>query len=51
MTGNIRSWIHYLQLRGSESTQEEHRILAEQISVIFKEQFPAIEQALNVQDI
>jgi len=51
MTGNIRSWIHYLQLRGSESTQEEHRILAEQISIIFKEHFPAIEQALNLQDM
>jgi len=51
MTGNIRSWIHYLQLRGSESTQEEHRILAEQVSVIFKEHFPAIEQALNLQDM
>jgi thymidylate synthase ThyX len=48
MTGNIRSWILYLQLRSSESTQEEHRIIAEQISVIFKEHFPAIEQAMTL---
>jgi len=51
MTGNIRSWIHYLQLRGSASTQEEHRIIAEQASVIFGEQFPAIEQAMNGVDV
>lgn len=28
MTGTIRSWVHYIQVRGGEETQKEHRIIA-----------------------
>lgn len=38
--GSIRSWIHYIQVREDESTQKEHRILAqcvaEAITKVFK---------------
>ena len=37
--GTVRSWIHYIQVREHESTQKEHRVLAnkasEAISLIF----------------
>lgn len=46
MTGNIRSWIHYLEARLSPDTQQEHRQLALQISEIFKAQLPTIHQEL-----
>lgn len=45
MNGTLRSWIHYLQLRTHESTQLEHRLIANQIQVIFGEQFPIIAEA------
>lgn len=45
--GSIRSWIHYLQLRLHETTQKEHREIAEEIFNIFKEQFPTIGKMIN----
>jgi len=45
MNGTLRSWIHYLQLRCDESTQREHREIAQQIKQIFTEQFPIISEA------
>jgi thymidylate synthase (FAD) len=30
MTGTLRSWLHYLQVRTDVSTQKEHRIIAQQ---------------------
>lgn len=47
MTGSIRSWSHYLQLRLSKHTQKEHRLIAEEIKNIFVEHFPNISTALN----
>lgn len=29
MTGTIRSWLHYIQVRADETTQKEHRIIAQ----------------------
>lgn len=29
MTGTIRSWIHYIQVRADETTQKEHRVIAQ----------------------
>lgn len=46
MTGNVRSWIHYLEQRTSEGTQTEHRQIAEAINVIFDEQFPNVAKAI-----
>ena len=47
MTGNIRSWIHYLELRTGIETQKEHRDIARQIKKIFKEELPIISGALE----
>lgn len=47
MSGNIRSWIHYIQLRATPETQKEHRLIAEQIKNIFKEILPIISEALE----
>lgn len=44
--GTLRSWIHYLQVRTHESTQLEHRQVAEGIKQIFCEQFPIIGEAI-----
>jgi len=45
MTGTLRSWIHYLQLRCHEDTQLEHRLVANNIRNIIWEQFPVIAEA------
>jgi thymidylate synthase (FAD) len=47
MSGTIRSWIHYLNLRTEEDTQKEHRIIAEEIKKIFIKEFPVTSCALN----
>jgi thymidylate synthase (FAD) len=47
MTGNIRSWIHYIQLRSGIETQKEHRELALEAKRLFCEQFPLIASALE----
>jgi thymidylate synthase (FAD) len=47
MTGSVRSWIHYLAQRLDQHTQKEHRLIAEQVQVIFAAQFPVVSQALK----
>ena len=47
MTGSCRSWIHYINLRSSNGTQEEHRLVAEDCRTIFKEVFPEVATALE----
>jgi len=47
MTGNVRSWIHYLEQRCAEGTQKEHREVAQAIKEIFNQQFPSVAQAIN----
>jgi thymidylate synthase (FAD) len=47
MSGNLRSWIHYLELRTGQETQLEHREIAKECKRIFMEQFPTIAKALN----
>lgn len=39
MAGTLRSWMHYIKLRTDPATQLEHREVAEDIKVLFKEQF------------
>jgi thymidylate synthase (FAD) len=48
MTGSVRSWIHYLDLRCQENTQKEHRQIAEKIKDIFINEFPFISEALEL---
>jgi thymidylate synthase (FAD) len=47
MTGSVRSWIHYIDLRSSNGTQAEHMEIAEKCKCIFVENFPSISSALN----
>jgi thymidylate synthase (FAD) len=47
MSGSIRSWIHYIDLRSSHGTQKEHMIIANECKNIFVEQFPIIGEALG----
>ena len=47
MTGSVRSWIHYIDLRSAHGTQKEHMDLVENVRKIFIEQFPIVSQALD----
>jgi thymidylate synthase (FAD) len=47
MSGSVRSWVHYINLRSSHGTQKEHMIIAENCKKIFIEQFPTISEALE----
>ena len=47
MTGSVRSWIHYIDLRSAHGTQKEHMAVAEGVRSIFSEQFPTVAQALD----
>jgi thymidylate synthase (FAD) len=45
MTGSVRSWIHYIDLRSANGTQKEHMDIAEACKQIFIEQFPTVAEA------
>ncbi len=47
MQGSLRSWVHYLEVRCDKATQLEHRVIAEAIKDIFKQQLPVISEALG----
>ena len=47
MSGSVRSWIHYMQLRMEPGTQLEHREIAADIFDIFANNFPNIVAAMN----
>ena len=47
MTGSVRSWIHYIDLRSANGTQKEHMDIAEGARKIFIEQFPTVSEALE----
>ena len=47
MTGSVRSWIHYIELRSAHGTQKEHMDIAEACRQIFIGQFPIVSTALN----
>ena len=47
MTGSVRSWIHYIDLRSANGTQKEHMDIANDAKRVFKEQFPSIAEALE----
>lgn len=46
MTGPVRSWIHYIDLRTDPSTQKEHRDIALAIREIFYQEFPDVAEAM-----
>ena len=47
MTGSVRSWIHYIDLRSAHGTQKEHMELVENVRSIFTKQFPTVSEALQ----
>ena len=47
MTGSVRSWIHYIQLRSANGTQKEHMDIANDAKRVFCEQFPICAEALE----
>ena len=47
MTGSIRSWIHFLELRDDEHAQKEIQMVAKEIKKHFVKQFPIISKALE----
>ena len=47
MSGSVRSWIHYIDLRSAHGTQKEHKDIAEQCRDIFKEQLPTVSEAMG----
>jgi thymidylate synthase (FAD) len=47
MSGTVRSWIHYIELRSGHGTQKEHMIIANECKNIFIQQFPTIGEALG----
>jgi thymidylate synthase (FAD) len=47
MSGTIRSWIHYIDLRTSKDTQTDHREIADRIQDILIKELPVISEALE----
>ena len=47
MTGSVRSWVHYINLRSAHGTQKEHMDIAEACRKVFVEQFPTVSEALE----
>jgi thymidylate synthase (FAD) len=47
MSGSVRSFIHWIQLRTGHGTQKEHMIIANEAKEIFAEQFPTVSEALG----
>jgi thymidylate synthase (FAD) len=47
MTGSVRSWIHYINLRSANGTQKEHMDIANECKKVFVEQFPIVSEALE----
>ena len=47
MSGNLRSWIHYCQLRMGHGTQLEHIKIAKKCWDILKEEFPEVTDAVD----
>ena len=46
MNGTIRSWMHYCDLRCANGTQYEHKLIADQVKSLIKQQLPGIYQAM-----
>ena len=47
MTGSIRSWIHFLELRDDSHAQKEIQLIAQEIKRIFVKEFPIISKAIK----
>ena len=47
MNGSIRSWIHYIELRGGHGTQKEHMEIAHACAKVIAEIFPLANELSN----
>ena len=47
MSGSVRSWVHYIDLRSGHGTQKEHMDIANACKSIFTDQFPTVSEALE----
>ena len=47
MSGSVRSWIHYIDLRSGHGTQKEHMDIANACKSMFTEQFPTVSESLE----
>jgi thymidylate synthase (FAD) len=47
MTGSVRSWIHYVDLRSANGTQKEHMDIANDCKKILSEIVPDVAKAMN----
>jgi thymidylate synthase (FAD) len=47
MAGSLRSWIHYVALRGGNGTQKEHREIALKCKDIILQHFPSLEGLID----
>ena len=47
MSGTLRSWIHYCELRRGHGTQKEHMIVADQCWEVIAANFPQVAEALE----
>jgi thymidylate synthase (FAD) len=47
MAGNLRSWIHYCELRMGNGTQKEHALIAKDCWSIIGQHFPSVVEALE----
>jgi len=46
MSGTIRSWLHYVDLRGDNGTQREHMSIARSVGDILADELPTITRAM-----
>ena len=46
MSGTIRSWLHYIALRGDNGTQREHMSIARSVGEILDTELPTVARAM-----
>jgi len=47
MSGSLRSWIHYCELRMANGTQKEHQLIAKECWGVITKEFPSLKEILN----
>ena len=47
VSGTIRSWLHYIQLRSANGTQKEHIEIAQTCAEVISKVFPMITEFVN----
>lgn len=47
MSGTLRSWIHYCELRMGNGTQKEHRLIANECWDVIVKEFPSLKEILT----